>query len=237
MRVASRTLLILLTAAGVLVPTAAQATTGHALTPARVSLPSFFLGLHASAKAQHSDVTLHLSPGACAKMKQNLQRLEPQSAVKKAKCEIGIALTVRPASAPRHLSAGMPRTPNAAATWYYKNVTGTICYGNHLYWGGRNGTLYCTEAYETVAGEFAYNGYNAWEQWLSCSHGSSYPFNVSQSWCGVWNNGAYAPYGYLDLGANGAVTVTGYGSSGFWVRIDCYKGGGVHLRGGGFNVP
>ena len=132
-------------------------------------------------------------------------------------------------------AATMPATPDtaSAAGWHYTSYEWTICgFTGTVIRGGAGGHKLCQgSGYLTVSGSVAYNGRQAWTQWITCAHGSAKGFTVTVTWCGTWNNGAEKyPY-YLDLGANGWFTDVAGGHS-VWLRIDVHPNGSSDARGG-----
>jgi hypothetical protein len=117
--------------------------------------------------------------------------------------------------------------------WTYKTYQATACYGyKHPFWGKQRNSAGCTVAHFTLAGGVAYNGKQAWGQWISYGKGSVYGVSVKKTWLGYWNNGAKNyPY-YMDLGANGNVSVKFFESHDFYLRIDVHRNGAATLRGG-----
>ncbi|MFB7739981.1 hypothetical protein ACFC08_37810 [Streptomyces sp. NPDC056112] len=117
--------------------------------------------------------------------------------------------------------------------WKYKTYQATACYGyKHPFWGKKRNTAGCTVAYFTLSGEVAYNGKQAWGQWISYGSGHAYGVSVKKTWLGYWNNGAKKRPYYMDLGANGHVSVKFFEAHDFYLRIDVHRNGTAGLRGG-----
>lgn len=133
------------------------------------------------------------------------------------------------------VKAGNPaiRTLAQKSGWKYKTYQATACYGyKHPFWGKSRNTPGCTVAHFTLTGEVAYNGKQAWGQWIDYGTGHVYGVSVKKTWLGFWNNGAIrSPY-FVDLGANGHVSVKFWGSNDFYLRIDVHRNGTAALRGG-----
>ena len=131
-------------------------------------------------------------------------------------------------------AATTPATPDtaSAAGWHYTSYEYSLCAGNKVYEGSASShPAHCALWHITVSGEVAYNGSQAWTQWINCSAGQGKGSTISVSWCGTWNNGAEGyPY-YLDLGANGYARIPGWGHS-VWLRIDVRPNGSSRARGG-----
>jgi len=118
--------------------------------------------------------------------------------------------------------------------WKYKTYTATACYGyKHPFWGKQRDSAGCAIAHFTLSGEVAYNGKQAWGQWISYGTGHAYGVTVKKTWVGYWNNGAKAHPYYMDLGANGRVNVKFLEGHDFYMRIDVHRNGTASLRGGG----
>ncbi len=102
----------------------------------------------------------------------------------------------------------------------------------------RSGYGGCNAWHTWVKGTVHWDNYSVWYDWVDCSDtGASFGYSVQVTWCGVWNNGAAAPFNYMDLGENWYVfccTGLNFGTQqSYWQRIDIYKGGGHGTRGGG----
>ena len=228
------------TTIGLLIPAAAAgATTLPVRSPAPPSRDAqpWALSLSPSATAQHKVVTIPLSPGSCAAAKREVAHADPGAAPLK-RCVVGVGLVVgrsRPGPAPSQASRTAPG--HHAATWYYNTVKATMCWGDAPIWGGPNHSFSCAEGFVYVSGEYAYNGYNAWYQWIYCGWAttSNYLASVHPTWCGIYNNGAHNPPGYMDFGLNAEYTFGpggGLGAGTMWERIDVYYWGLLQLRGG-----
>jgi len=131
------------------------------------------------------------------------------------------------------VSMGLPNTcavsclQTASGQWNYSYASVEWCDAG---WAG-------CQAWQTwIKGEVHWNYANVWQDWTTCSHSSSSGYSVQQNWCGVWNNGGYGPYNYLDLGENWdryCCSGANWGDSqSYWARIDIYVGGSHNFRGG-----
>ncbi|MFB7498761.1 hypothetical protein ACFC09_29440 [Streptomyces sp. NPDC056161] len=133
------------------------------------------------------------------------------------------------------VEAGNPAVKSLAEKhgWKYKTYQATACYGyKHPFWGKVRHTAGCDVAHFSLSGEVAYNGKQAWGQWISYGTGHAYGVSVKKTWLGYWNNGAKKHPYYMDLGANGHVSVKFWESHDFYLRIDVHRNGTAGLRGG-----
>lgn len=137
-------------------------------------------------------------------------------------------LAAVPASASPAASADSTR-PNVTSAWKTKTITATWCLGDSRpKLGGMHGSS-CFLANEQVTVMFAYNGNAVWGQFKDCKSDSTWPYSVSERWCGYWNNGG-ANYEYMNAGANFNVHHA-LGSYNHYIRINCDRDGRVWLEG------
>lgn len=223
-------IIAVIVAFGLLIPAAAGAATRPAHSTSSHS--SWALSIAGARTAQHKVERIALSPQHCAAVKRELART---GAAPLKHCMLGVGLVVghpRPAPAPRQAHSAQTA---GAATWYTNYVKATMCFGDSPIWGSKNSSFTCSEGYTDVAGDYEYNGVNAYEEWVSCGHWylSSKSGSLTQTWCGVWNNGAKQPAGYMDFGVNDDFSgIAGLGNGSAWLRIDVYYWGLLQLRGG-----
>jgi hypothetical protein len=94
-------------------------------------------------------------------------------------------------------------------THYNSDTSSSWTYGNT--WVQMGGIGWWVKA----TANFHYNGTRIWVDSPTCDEFQSLIFHVDTTWCGVWNNGGYAPYGFAHLGMNFKVGFlwTGLGSA------------------------
>ncbi|WP_433229647.1 hypothetical protein [Actinomadura formosensis] len=160
-------------------------------------------------------------------------------------CVSGTELTVGPESdipstpegtvVPSPPFASQPRsTVGVAARWKYRKVVAHSCYSTKRpRWGNGSGWK-CSVAKSKMTGEFKYNGSRVYINWYDCVHSDNYLAEITQTWCGWWNNGAGASGGtrYMNIGFNAKVSYMRYVARPYWLRIDAWPSGKVSLRGG-----
>jgi hypothetical protein len=134
-----------------------------------------------------------------------------------------------PDSAPQAQSAAV-----AAAKWKYRKVVASSCFSTGKpKWGSGTGWK-CTVAKSKMTGEFKYNGSRVYVNWYDCTHSDNSLADITQTWCGYWNNGAGTSgrTEYMNIGFNAKVRYVKRITRPYWLRIDGWPSGKVSLRGG-----
>lgn len=134
-----------------------------------------------------------------------------------------------PDSAPQAQSAAV-----AAAKWKYRKVVASSCFSTGKpKWGSGTGWK-CTVAKSKMTGEFKYNGSRVYVNWYDCIHSDDTLAEITQTWCGYWNNGAGTSgrTEYMNIGFNAKVRYMKRIARPYWLRIDGWPSGKVFLRGG-----
>jgi hypothetical protein len=119
--------------------------------------------------------------------------------------------------------------------WKYRTYHATACYASGQPFFGKPNGARCAVAYATLSGVVAYNGKQAWGQFINSSGGGAKTTTVKTTWKGFVNNGAKAPLAggarRMQIGANYHVDLT-YTKFDVYIRISVYPNGTARLSGG-----